>query len=134
MEQEVLKIDQVLSEDVLDVLEKNDVTYGKIEEGSDTQWTLEIAFYTPKGGDEVHCIWFNKELPGEACDSEFCYGLEQEYENFDIDEYVMMWLEAKRSRKNICPLGAVELVEEAQWIEEFLYQLYKQVEKLLEKD
>ncbi len=51
-------------------------------------------------------------------------GLQDYYDNFDIDSEVYMWLEAKQNGVSGVP-NVVELVEEEKTIEDTLYKLSK---------
>lgn len=126
-----MKLSELLSKEILGVLDDNDVFYDEAEHHrQNEEYTVEIAFTTPRGGDENHIVAFN-DYGKEYNDEEFCSGLEDCYNAFDINEYVTMWLQAKATDQRICPLDAVELVEEAQWIDEFLHKLYLQANEAL---
>lgn len=126
-----MRLLSLISKDVLDVLDENNVYYDKVEyDERKEEFTAEISFTTPKGGDENHIITF-KDYGTDLNDKEFCFGLENCFNEFDVNDYVTMWLEAKRTEQRVCPLDAEELVEEAKWIDDFLYKLYKQVEEIV---
>lgn len=69
---------------------------------------------TPAGED----YWIEANNQEELINNIKC-----EYENFDIDEHVEMWLEAKRNGVSGVP-SAVELVDDAKEIDSMLEKLY----------
>ena len=54
--------------------------------------------------------------------------IECTYNNFDIDDYVETWLEAKRNGVDGVP-GAKALVENAEYIEEALFKLLMNIQE-----
>lgn len=73
---------------------------------------VEIETYSPGGEDFVICVSI-EDFPKEV----FAYA-----EYFDIDEHIVMWLEAKRNGTNGVP-STRELVHDAEEIEKMLQQL-----------
>lgn len=53
------------------------------------------------------------------------------YEDFDVDEYVGMWLDAKKERPSVCNLSARQLVEDGEDVDKFLGKLSDEIDKSL---
>lgn len=73
-----------------------------------------INWGSPAGED----YWIECNDPNEMTDI-----IKSEYENFDVDEHVEMWVDAKRSGTQGVP-STTELVEDAKAIQKMLEQLY----------
>lgn len=123
------KIEELLPPEAIEVLEQEEIHVNCVQE-QDDQLYAEIEFYSQGGGDQIFTIWFDKPDEESSDDypsfDSFLDGLYREYESFDVDEYVQLWLEAP---KNSCPLNARQLVEDAEDVENTLDELY---DKLME--
>lgn len=111
-----ISLENVLCAEIIKVLDDARVSYELSEQ--DGSCIAELEFTSDHGGDQVFNVWFDKENADET----FASGLSDVYEDFDVDEYVEMWLNAKRNGTS-CPLNARELVEDAESIDAFLDKL-----------
>lgn len=75
-----------------------------------------IESYSPAGED----LWIEC-----AKDETIIEAIESEYNNFDVDEHVDLWVESRG--KNGVPSSCRELVEDAEAIKEMLETLYNAV-------
>lgn len=105
---------------LMDIIKKHDwlvkPTPKEIADGD-----LEIVGYTPAG--ENYCLFLQGETEGEMLKS-----LQKLADSFDVDEHVEMWI--PRRGEGGCPSSIRELVEDAEWIENELEQMAKEVEEV----
>lgn len=73
-----------------------------------------INWGSPAGED----YWIECNDPNEMTDT-----IKSEYENFDVDEHVDMWIEARHSGTQGVP-STTELVDNAREIKDMLEKLY----------
>lgn len=116
-----LRLQDTLSPHIIDLLEKNDIQYSLSEQ--DGRYIAELEFRSAYDGDQVENIWFDKDEP----DLSFIDSLRSCADDWDVDEYVEMWLEAKQHRPSVCHLNARELVEDGEWVKDFLENLVSQL-------
>lgn len=76
---------------------------------------VEFYKYSPAGEDFSFCVWFDgiKDIPHEVS---------QYYIDFDIDEHIEMWIEARRNGVSGVP-STRELVKDAEDIDDMLEEL-----------
>lgn len=115
------RLEEVLNEKIIGILEENGVSFELYEQ--DGKYYAELEWITDLQGDQLHTVWFDKDDP----DATFAADLREVYHDFDIDEYVEMWLEAKRNNPHVCHLTARQLVQDGEQIEEFLDELSRKV-------
>jgi len=115
-------LNEVLSSGIIDILEENGVSYDLCEDRGN-EYCAELEWRTDLDGDQVWAIWFDKD----EADSSFANSLRGYFHDFDVDEYVEMWLQAKHDRPDICPLNARQLVQDGEEIEDFLDELSRKV-------
>lgn len=115
---DLLKADQKieLNKKIVDVLEEKG--WRVIDYTDDGR--VEIEAWSPAGEDLV----FTVDVKDIAKD------LRREYEDFDIDEHVEMWLSAKGRVRGVP--GAVVLVHDAEAIDKMLEELALAVQKVTE--
>ena len=89
-----------------------------IEESQNARTYVEIGQHSPAGEDFSMIIDFDSE---NQCDS-FRDSLESYYEDFDIDEHIEMWVEAKRNGVSGVP-SIRELVDDAREIDAMILKL-----------
>ena len=89
-----------------------------IEESQNGRTYVEMGQYSPAGEDFSMIIDFDSE---NQCDS-FRDSLESYYEDFDIDEHIEMWVEAKRNGVSGVP-SIRELVDDAREIDAMILKL-----------
>lgn len=104
--------------------------YGVVdfEEDKDYKENDEIYFHLENPEDEDYTITLRY---GHILED-----IKAEYESFDLDEYVSLWLEAKRGGFGGVP-DAVELVDNGRYIEQVLENIYflsKKADNLLNED
>lgn len=116
-----LQLQDTLSPRIIDVLDENDIRYSLTEQ--DGRYIAELEFCSAYDGDQVENIWFDKDEP----DQSFIDGLRSCADDWDVDEYVEMWLEAKHHRPSVFHLNARELVEDGEWVKNFLENLVSQL-------
>lgn len=98
-----------------DILEEmNWYVCGYAEDG-----TVELEKYSPAGEDFIVCVEV-ENFPEAVTDY---------YENFDIDEHIEMWVEARRNGAYGVP-SVRELVRDAEAIDEMLEQLAEALEEI----
>ena len=83
---------------------------------------LELSKFSPAGEDYNFYIEFDgtKENLNEE--------INEYYENFDVDEHVEMWIEAKKNGVSGVPNSIRQLLEDAEAIEEMIEKLSYVVE------
>lgn len=126
MKSKELKLENVLDRALITVLDKNHVTYGSVDKECG-RYCVELEFYSLHDGDQVVPLWFDKENPNET----FAEALSDYYEDFDVDEYVDLWLDAKKERPSVCNLSARQLVEDGESVDKFLGELNDEIDKSL---
>ncbi len=89
-----------------------------IEENQDNRMYVEIGRCSPAREDFSMIIDFDEE---NQCNS-FLNSLESYYEDFDIDEHIEMWVEAKRNGVSGVP-SIRELVKDAEEIDAMILKL-----------
>lgn len=89
-----------------------------IEKRQDDRTYVEIGQHSPAGEDFYMVIDFKTE---RQCSS-FLGDLESYYEDFDIDEHVEMWIEARRNGISGIPPIRV-LVKDAEDIDDMIFEL-----------
>lgn len=100
-----------------------------IEESQNNRTYIEIGQHSPAGEDFSMIIDFDAE---NQCGS-FLDELESYYEDFDIDEHIEMWVEAKRNGTAGVP-STRELVKDAEAIDSMIFELLQAVNNMAIKD
>lgn len=95
-----------------------------IEPGSRRTY-VEIGQSSPAGEDFSMVIDFDEENQADS----FKDSLEAYYEDFDIDEHIEMWIEAKRSGTSGVP-STRELVKDAEAIDGMISELSQALQKV----
>ena len=95
-----------------------------IEPGSRRTY-VEIGQSSPAGEDFSMTIDFDEENQADS----FKDSLESYYEDFDIDEHIEMWIEAKRSGTSGVP-STRELVKDAEAIDGMILELSQALQKV----
>lgn len=95
-----------------------------IEPGSRRTY-VEIGQSSPAGEDFSMTIDFDEENQADS----FKDSLESYYEDFDIDEHIEMWIEAKRSGMSGVP-STRELVKDAEAIDGMILELSQALQKV----
>jgi hypothetical protein len=95
-----------------------------IEPGSRRTY-VEIGQSSPAGEDFSMVIDFDEENQADS----FKDSLESYYEDFDIDEHIEMWIEAKRSGTSGVP-STRELVKDAEAIDGMILELSQALQKV----
>lgn len=93
---------------------------GWLSGDKDSEW-LTIHIDNPAGED-----YFIEVVNGDI--NSIIETIECQYNCFDVDEYVEMWLEAKRNGVGGVP-GVKALVENAEYIEEALFKLLMNIQE-----
>lgn len=97
-----------------------------IAKGKTKQATyVEIRQSSPAGEDFSMTIDFDEENQADS----FMDSLESYYEDFDIDEHIEMWIEAKRSGTSGVP-STRELVKDAEAIDGMILELSQALQKV----
>lgn len=86
---------------------------------------VEIGQSSPAGEDFSMTIDFDEENQADS----FKDSLEAYYEDFDIDEHIEMWIEAKRSGTSGVP-STRELVKDAEAIDGMISELSQALQKV----
>ena len=86
---------------------------------------VEIGQSSPAGEDFSMVIDFDEENQADS----FKDSLESYYEDFDIDEHIEMWIEAKRSGTSGVP-STRELVKDAEAIDGMILELSQALQKV----
>lgn len=97
-----------LEQRYLDVLEKLDWQVSSYTDDG----RVELETYSPAGEDFVMCVEIEN----------FPSAVMEQYENFDVDEHIAMWIEAGRNGTRGVPTARV-LVHDAEEIEKMLEAL-----------
>lgn len=97
-----------LEKKYLDVLEKNDWSVSSYTDDG----RVELEKYSPAGEDFIMCVEVEN----------FPDAVMEYYENFDIDEHIEMWVEARRNRTSGVP-SVRRLAIDGEAIDEMLKEL-----------
>ena len=115
---------------MLDKAEESDWSYSVYEEPSQNSRTyVEMGKFSPAGEDFSMIIDFDAE---DQCSS-FRDSLESYYEDFDIDEHIEMWVEAKRSGTSGVP-SIRRLVKDAEDIDDMILNLMQTLREMEVED
>lgn len=99
----------------LEILEKQDWRVcGYTDDGR-----VELEKYSPAGEDFIICVGV-KDLPREVAEY---------WEDFDPDEHIEMWIEARRNGVRDVP-ATRELVKDAEAIDKMLQELAEALEEV----
>ena len=121
-----LSLEDVLDRALIEVLDDNNVTCASVDEERG-QYYVELEFYSLYHGDQIIPLCFEKDNPNET----FAEALSDYYEDFDVDEYVALWLDARKERPSVCNLSARQLVEDGESVDRFLCELSYKLNKSL---
>lgn len=99
---------------ILKVLEENNFYYGEIEE-QDGRFYIDLNQSTPEGEDWWVTIWF------DGTNEDFCNAVYNESCNFDVNEEVAIFIEARGT--NGVPDSISDLLADAEWKKSTLEQL-----------
>ena len=109
-----------LNDNVIGIVENNGFSIHEVEkQGED--FYVEINQYTPCGEDWWETIWF------DGTDEGFIEAIKDRYNGFDVDEETEIWIESRG--KNGVPSSIKALVEDAEWKERTLGELFDQLEE-----
>ena len=100
-----------------------------IEESQNNRTYVEMGQHSPAGEDFSMIIDFDAE---DQCSS-FRDSLESYYEDFDIDEHVEMWVEARRNGISGVP-SIRELVKDAEEIDAMILKLSQTLREMEVED
>lgn len=100
-----------------------------IEESQNGRTYVEMGQHSPAGEDFSMIIDFDAE---DQCSS-FQDSLESYYEDFDIDEHVEMWVEARRNGISGVP-SIRELVKDAEEIDAMILKLSQTLQEMEVED
>lgn len=100
-----------------------------IEESQNNRTYVEMGQHSPAGEDFSMIIDFDAE---DQCSS-FRDSLESYYEDFDIDEHIEMWVEAKRSGTSGVP-SIRRLVKDAEDIDDMILNLMQTLREMEVED
>lgn len=110
-----------LNDKVIGIVENNGFSIHEVEkQGND--FYVEINQGTPLGEDWWETIWF------DGTDEGFVNGVKDRYNGFDVDEETEIWIENRG--KNGVPSSIKALVEDAEWKERTLGELFDQLEEI----
>jgi hypothetical protein len=104
-----------LKKEYLEVLEKNDWSVSSYTDDG----RVELETYSPAGEDFSMCVEVEN----------FPEAVAEYAADFDIDEHIEMWIEAKRTGTKGVP-SARELVHDAEKINEMLQSLAEELEAI----
>ena len=111
-----------LNDKIIGIVENNGFTIHKVEK-QNNYFYVEINQGTPLGEDWWETIWF------DGTDKGFINGVKDSYNNFDVDEEAEVWIE--RRGENGVPNSIKALVEDAEWKERTLGELFDQLLEIL---
>lgn len=120
-----LHLENVLSPCIIAILQSHDISYDLTEQ--DGRYIAELEFYSEFEGDQIESVWFDKT----DSDRSFANSLEELAENWDVDDYINLWLEAKRHRPDICRLTARQLVKDGEWTKDFLKEVSEEINQTI---
>lgn len=110
--------------DFIDLLESHDVYLSSYSK-QDDNYFFELETWTPNNGDEIITLW------GSNMISKSCSKIIDGYDGDEfIDEYVEMWLEAKRKGVSGVP-NSKGLVDDAMWLESKVGELNKALSQFI---
>lgn len=98
-----------------ELLNDNNITVQEYQNGKDEK--LELEFYSNAGEDCIFTV--SKE--------DFVTDLYHLSEDWDPEEHVEMWIEAKQDRSRTDIPNVFTLVEDAKWIQSFLKEIAEKV-------
>ena len=107
----------MLSEKIINIIDKNDIT---ITESGENEYLLE--WYSNAGEDMCEYV------EGEN-DEDFVYHFFKLADNFDADDHAEMWVSERR--KNGVPFNIRELIDDADDIQKFMDDVYRQLENAI---
>ena len=110
-----------LNDKIIGIVESNGFVINEVEKQGD-DFYVEINQSTPCGEDWWETIWFDGTNKG------FINRVRDRYNNFDVDEEAEIWIESRG--KNGVPNSIRDLVEDAEWKERTLGELFDQLEEL----
>lgn len=110
-----------LNDKIIGIVENNGFVINEVEKQGD-DFYVEINQSTPCGEDWWETIWFDGTNRG------FINGVRDRYNNFDVDEEAEIWIESRG--KNGVPNSIKDLVEDAEWKERTLGELFDQLDEL----
>ena len=110
---------------LLDKAEEMGWTWEAYIEPDSRRTYVEIGQSSPAGEDFSMTIDFDEENQADS----FKDSLESYYEDFDIDEHIEMWIEAKRSGTSGVP-STRELVKDAEAIDGMILELSQALQKV----
>lgn len=110
-----------LSDKIIGIVENNGFSINEIEKQDDSFY-VEFGQCTPCSEDWWETIWF------DGTDEGFIEAVRERYNNFDVDEEAEIWVESRG--KNGVPSSIRALVEDAEWKERTLGELFDQLEEL----
>ena len=110
-----------LSDKIVSIVVDNGFHINDVEKQGNSCY-VELGQYTPCGEDWWETIWFN------GTDTGFIKIVRERYNYFDVDEEVEVWIESRG--KNGVPSSIRDLVEDAEWKERTLGELYDQLNEL----
>jgi hypothetical protein len=104
-----------LQKKLADILEANGWTFNEPQKQG-KEYYLEINHETPAGEDWWENIWYDGTISG------FYKGVIEDYNNFDVDEDVEIWIGSRG--KGGVPSSIRTLVENAEYKEKTLEELW----------
>ena len=110
-----------LNEKIIEAIENNGFCYSVVME-RDNGFYIELYQDTPAGEDWHITIWFN------GSNNEFIDSFRRYSESFDVDEEAEIWIESRGEHG--VPSSIRELVKDAEWKEERLQTLLKDLEDI----
>ena len=114
-----------LNDKIIGVVTNNGFSINEVEkQGND--FYVELNQYTPCGEDWWETIWF------DGTDEGFIKAVRERYNNFDVDEEAEIWI--KNRGNNGVPDSIKDLVEDAEWKERTLGELFDQLAELEVED
>lgn len=110
-----------LSNKIISIVENNGFSIHEVEKQNE-DFYVEINQSTPLGEDWWETIWF------DGTDEGFIEAIKDRYNGFDVDEETEIWIENRG--KNGVPSSIKALVEDAEWKERTLGELFDQLEEV----
>ena len=110
-----------LNKKIIEAIENNGFCYSVVME-RDNGFYIELYQDTPAGEDWHITIWFN------GSNNEFIDSFRRYSESFDVDEEAEIWIESRGEHG--VPSSIRELVKDAEWKEERLQTLLKDLEDI----
>lgn len=112
-----------LNEKIIEAIENNGFCYSAVVE-QDNGFYIELYQDTPAGEDWHVAIWFNGSNNG------FINSFRRYSESFDVDEEAAIWIESRGGCERGIPKSIRVFVDDAEWKEERLQTLLKDLEDL----